>query len=147
MIQKIREVLKFKYTWRTYQQQFLDGFQEHIKDKHLHVIAPPGSGKTILGLEILTRIDKPTLVLAPTLTIRNQWRSRLLEFFTTTQDFKLFSLDIKKPDFITFSTYQSLYALTKSFDDNGKEILVEFIKSHGIQTLVLDEAHHRKNEW
>ncbi|TVZ16303.1 DEAD/DEAH box helicase family protein [Maribacter sp. MAR_2009_72] len=146
-MQKIRDLLKFKYTWRTYQQQFLDGFQEHIKDEHLHVIAPPGSGKTILGLEILTRIGKPTLVLAPTLTIRNQWRSRLLEFFTAKQDFKFSSLDIKQPDFITFSTYQSLYALTKSFDNNGKEMLVEFIKSHGIQTLVLDEAHHLKNEW
>jgi len=142
-----REVLKFKFTWRTYQQKFLDGFQEHIKDEHLHVIAPPGSGKTILGLEILIRIGKPTLVLAPTLTIRNQWRSRLLDFFTTKQDFRLFSLDIKKPNLITFSTYQSLYALTKSFDENAKQKLVEYVRSHDIQTLVLDEAHHLKNEW
>ena len=146
-MQKLSDLLKFKYTWRTYQQKFLDGFQEHIIDGHLHVIAPPGSGKTILGLEILTRIGKPTLVLAPTLTIRNQWRSRLLEFFSSKHDFEFLSLDIKNPDFITFSTYQSLYALTKSFDDKGKEMLVEFIKSHGIQTLVLDEAHHLKNEW
>ena len=90
-MQKLSDNLKFKYTWRNYQQKFLDGFQEHIKDGHLHVIAPPGSGKTILGLEILKRIGKPTLVLSPTLTIRNQWRSRLLEFFTVNGNFDNYS--------------------------------------------------------
>lgn len=146
-MQKFSELLKFKYTWRTYQKKFLDGFQEHIKDEHLHVIAPPGSGKTILGLEIVKRIGKPALVLAPTLTIRNQWRSRLMGFFAINEDFHSFSLDIKKPDLITFSTYQSLFSLTKSFDENAKQKLVEYIKSHKIETLVLDEAHHLKNEW
>ncbi|WP_291962818.1 DEAD/DEAH box helicase family protein [Maribacter sp.] len=146
-MQKFRELLKFKYTWRSYQQKFLDGFQSHIKDEHLHVVAPPGSGKTILGLEILIRIGKPTLVLAPTLTIRNQWRSRLLDFFAVQKDFDQYSLDLKKPSLITFSTYQSLFSLTKSFDENEKQQLLDFITSHGIKTLVLDEAHHLKNEW
>ena len=146
-MQKLSDNLKFKYTWRNYQQKFLDGFQEHIKDGHLHVIAPPGSGKTILGLEILKRIGKPTLVLSPTLTIRNQWRSRLLEFFTVNDNFDSYSLDIKSPELITFSTYQSLFALSKSFGENGKEQLLAYIKKHQIETLVLDEAHHLKNEW
>lgn len=146
-MQKISEILQFKYTWRNYQQEFLDGFQEHIKDEHLHVIAPPGSGKTILGLEILKRIGKPTLVLSPTLTIRNQWRSRLLEFFTVDGKFEDYSLNIKSPDHITFSTYQSLFSLSKSFGDNAKQQLLAFIKLHKIETLVLDEAHHLKNEW
>ncbi len=44
--------LKFCYNWRTYQEKFLSQFESHIHDNHLHVIAPPGSGKTILGLEI-----------------------------------------------------------------------------------------------
>ncbi|TDT46476.1 helicase-like protein [Maribacter spongiicola] len=146
-MQKLSDNLKFKYTWRIYQQKFLDGFQEHIKDEHLHVIAPPGSGKTILGLEILKRIGKPTLVLSPTLTIRNQWRSRLLEFFTVNGEFDAYSLDIKSPDQITFSTYQSLFSFSKSFGENAKEQLLAYIKEHQIETLVLDEAHHLKNEW
>ncbi|WP_396632568.1 DEAD/DEAH box helicase family protein [Maribacter sp. R86514] len=144
---QISTLLQFKYTWRNYQQKFLDGFQEHIKDEHLHVIAPPGSGKTILGIEILKRIGKPTLVLSPTLTIRNQWRSRLLEFFSVNGEFDAYSLDIKSPDQITFSTYQSLFSLFKSFGENAKEQLLAFIKLHKIETLVLDEAHHLKNEW
>lgn len=143
----LRKDLKFKFSWRSYQQLFLGSFKEHIKDKHLHVIAPPGSGKTILGLEMLIRVDRPTLVLSPTLTIRNQWRSRLLEFFTPNGCYDSLSLDIKSPDIITFSTYQSLYALSKSFGENSKQGLLEYIKVHKIETLVLDEAHHLKNEW
>ena len=139
--------LRFKFSWRNYQQKFLDSFQEHIKDEHLHVIAPPGSGKTILGLEMLIRIGKPTLVLAPTLTIRNQWRSRLLEFFTGDTTFNNYSLNIKSPSDITFSTYQSLFALSKSFGDTTKQKLLAYIKKYKIKTLVLDEAHHLKNEW
>ena len=139
--------LHFKYSWRSYQQQFLDGFESHIIDNHLHVIAPPGSGKTILGIEILRRIGKPTLVLAPTLTIRNQWRDRLLDFFDDEGNFEEYSLNIKKPKLITFSTYQSLFALYKSFSKSDSQSLVNFIQEHGIETLVLDEAHHLKNEW
>lgn len=139
--------LHFKFSWRSYQQKFLDGFESHITDNHLHVIAPPGSGKTILGLEILRRIGKPTLVLSPTLTIRNQWRDRLLDFFTDSGKFNEYSLNIKNPDLVTFSTYQSLFALYKSFSDTGAASLVKFVQEHNIETLVLDEAHHLKNEW
>jgi superfamily II DNA or RNA helicase len=139
--------LTFKFPWRDYQGKFLAGFQEHITDNHLHVIAPPGSGKTILGLEMLLRIGKPTLVLAPTLTIRNQWRDRLVDFFEPSPSADTLSLNIKKPELLTFSTYQSLFALHRSFEDNAEEQLLKFIKKHKIQTLVLDEAHHLKNEW
>ena len=137
--------LEFKFPWRSYQHTLLKNFDRHISDHHFHVIAPPGSGKTILGIEILRRLGKKTLVLAPTLTIRDQWENRLQEFFTEQNDFKAFSFNIKSPSEITFSTYQSLYALYKSFDD--KEEYFKFFKKHGIQTVVLDEAHHLKNAW
>ncbi len=138
--------LKFKFTWRSYQQRFLDHFQEHILDNHLHVVAPPGSGKTILGLEMLRQVGKPTLVLAPTLTIRNQWQSRLETFFLNNGSFDGYTLDIKNPKTLTFSTYQSLHALGKSLP--GKEDALKlFIEKQGIQAVVLDEAHHLKNEW
>ena len=142
-----RKGLKFKYDWRSYQKHFLDGFDTHITDNHLHVIAPPGSGKTILGLEILIRIGKPTLVLAPTLTIRNQWRDRLLDFFDENANFEAYSLNIKKPALITFSTYQSLFALDNSLKEKQTESLITFIEKHNIETLVLDEAHHLQNGW
>ena len=86
-------------------------------------------------------------MLAPTLTIRNQWRNRLLDFFADEGNFEEYSLNIKKPKLITFSTYQSLFALHKSFNELEAQSLVDFIQKHKIETLVLDEAHHLKNEW
>lgn len=137
--------LNFKYSWRKYQEVFLNHFQEHIKDNHLHVIAPPGSGKTLLGLEIVRRIGKRTIVLSPTLTIRNQWEERLQEFFTDKRYYEGASFDLNDLGDITFSTYQSLHALYKRSKD--EKAFLDYFKSAGIKAVILDEAHHLKNEW
>lgn len=143
---ELRKKLKFKFAWRSYQEKFLDRFEEHLADNHLHVVAPPGSGKTILGLEMLIRVNAPTLVLSPTLTIRNQWQQRLEAFFRWESGFDQYTTDIKNPSVITFSTYQSLHALDKSLTENQKR-LVDYIEEHDIETVVLDEAHHLKSTW
>jgi len=137
--------LEFNFPWRSYQANLLKHFNTHIEDNHFHVIAPPGSGKTILGIEIIRKLNKKTLVLAPTLTIRNQWENRLQTFFTKNEDFKPFSFDLRKPSDITFSTYQSLHAFYKTFEDKNE--YYAFFKKHNIETMVLDEAHHLKNAW
>ncbi|WP_158655204.1 DEAD/DEAH box helicase family protein [Flavivirga eckloniae] len=137
--------LKFNFPWRSYQANLLKSFNNHISDGHFHVIAPPGSGKTILGIEIIRRLGEKTLVLAPTLIIRNQWEDRLQSFFTKNEDYQSHSFNIKSPADITFATYQSLHAFYKTFED--KNNYYAFFKKHNIKTLVLDEAHHLKNEW
>ena len=162
------ENIKFKYSWRKYQQRVLDDLQEHLQDNHLHVVAPPGSGKTVLGLEVALRLNKPTLILAPTLAIRNQWVQRFCELFLQTETVPdWISYDIHNPKFLTVSTYQGLHAacnnlkINKDDDENEVESIKETKKtSNGnlnevvkqlnkqkIKTLVLDEAHHLKNEW
>ncbi|MDV7137493.1 DEAD/DEAH box helicase family protein [Maribacter sp. TH_r10] len=137
--------LKFRFPWRSYQGRFLENLPVHMADNHLHVIAPPGSGKTLLGLEILRQIGNKTLVLAPTLTIRNQWEERLQQYFTDKKDFEKISFAINNPSDITLSTYQGLHAFYKR-QTSESEFLV-FFKNNGIKTIVLDEAHHLKNEW
>ncbi|MGB3182022.1 MAG: DEAD/DEAH box helicase family protein [Cyclobacteriaceae bacterium] len=61
--------ITFKHEWRKYQKRVLDELEVHLDDNHLHIIAPPGSGKTVLGLEVAVRLDKPTLIFAPTVAI------------------------------------------------------------------------------
>ncbi|MDP2541461.1 DEAD/DEAH box helicase [Tenacibaculum discolor] len=122
--------LNFLFDWRPYQTKVLQNFSVHIQDDHFHIVAPPGSGKTILGIEIIKRIGKKTLILAPTLTIRNQWEDRLQNFFTTDCNFSQVSFDIKQPSDITFSTYQALHSFYKSFDT--KEAYYNFFKKHQI---------------
>lgn len=105
------EETKFKYSWRKYQQKVLDGLDDHLKDRHLHVIAPPGSGKTVLGLEVALRLNQATLILAPTIAIRNQWIQRFCELFLQTDLIpNWISKDIRNPKFLTIVTYQGLHA-------------------------------------
>lgn len=161
--------ITFKYRWRKYQQRVLDELQEHLTDRHLHVIAPPGSGKTVLGLEVAIRLNQPTLILAPTIAIRNQWIQRFCELFLqTTQSVDWISRDIRHPKFMTVVTYQGLHAAcnnlkieevdTEDEDETGEnekdkltnqnfETIVSELKSQNIKTIVADEAHHLKNEW
>ena len=72
---------RFQKTWRTYQQRVLSELEEHLGDDHLHVVAAPGSGKAVLGLAVVRRLNRPALILSPTLTIRDQWVQRLVEMF------------------------------------------------------------------
>ncbi|RDK88590.1 type III restriction/modification enzyme restriction subunit [Marinirhabdus gelatinilytica] len=125
----------------------MEEFDTHLEDDHLHVVAPPGSGKTVLGLEMVQRLDKKTLILAPTLTIRNQWYERMLECFVKDRNCIETSFSIKKPATLTFSTYQSLHSLFKNDLEYSSEKLLKFFQEAEIGTLVLDEAHHLKNEW
>ncbi|WP_341906991.1 DEAD/DEAH box helicase family protein [Fluviicola taffensis] len=160
--------ITFKYSWRKYQQRVLDELQDHLTDKHLHVIAPPGSGKTILGLEVALRLNNPTLILAPSIAIRNQWIQRFCELFLQieiTPDW--ISRDIRNPGFLTVVTYQGMHAACddliiieeeneeeeiaghndlKSTGSNVNKI-IQGLEVAGIQTIVVDEAHHLKNEW
>lgn len=165
--------IKFKYNWRKYQQRVLDELHEYLSDNHLHVVAPPGSGKTVLGLEVMLRLNRPTLILSPSITIRNQWIQRFCELFLQTgQPPEWISTDIRNPRFMTVITYQGLHAacnnlgeesdetdedkLSEEDESNHKEAhspnanldaIAKGLQEQGIQTIVVDEAHHLKNEW
>jgi len=164
----------FKYPWRDYQERVLSELSTHLDDDHLHVVAAPGSGKTILGLEVMRRINKPTVIFAPTLTIRNQWIERLRMMFLpkdeATAEINWLSTNLREPQFVTVITYQALYAVFSGqeaeieeddilFDVEGRAVQEKFdnrgdvvdvatlLKTAGIGTLVLDEAHHLRKEW
>ncbi len=107
--------VKFRFEWRQYQARVLSELHDHMDDKRLHVVAAPASGKTVLGIEVARRINGPTLVLAPTLAIRDQWVQRLEELFlpagAKTPDWV--SYDLSRPGFFTVSTYQLLHSFIK----------------------------------
>lgn len=135
----------------------------------MHVIAPPGSGKTVLGLEVVLRIGSPALILAPTIAIRNQWVQKFCELFLQTDitpDW--ISCDVRKPTFLTVVTYQGLHAACNNLsvaeheaelDDEEVEVkaiaannrnlekILAGLNAQRIKTIVTDEAHHLKNEW
>lgn len=146
----------------------LDELDEHLDDNHLHIIAPPGSGKTVLGLEVALRINKPTLIFAPTVAIKNQWIQRFCELFLQIKrrpDW--ISRDIKNPGFLTVVTYQALHAamsgetpdeehndpdeeneqIENSKKSTGSKEVISRLLAQKVGTIVVDEAHHLKNAW
>ena len=82
--------------------------QLDIQGKHLHIVAPPGSGKTVLGLYVWANlVRKPTLVLSPNSAIQAQWAARTDLFDLDGKD-EFITTDPKKPGLLTSLTYQSI---------------------------------------
>ena len=147
------ERVHFKGTFRDYQQRVLDRADGYLRDGKLHIVAAPGSGKTVLGLELIRKIDKPCLILSPTTAIREQWRARFCSLFADDEQAAdaLFSCDLHDVRLITSVTYQALYTAmerTEGGEDDCSDIdLMQLIGAHEIGTICLDEAHHLRNEW
>ena len=128
--------LSFQYPWRAYQARVLENLSLYREDQRVHIVAPPGAGKTVLGLEIVRRLNKKALILSPSLTIRGQWGQRFRDDFCADGD--LISHDLKKPAALTIVTYQAVF---EHFKRNGTEGL------EWVELLVVDECHHLRNEW
>lgn len=82
------ENFKFQYEFRKHQQMILDSFERKIKLNQnkvfkFHIVSPPGSGKTIVGLEIAKRLGVPTLVICPNTTIQGQWTEKYKMFLSS----------------------------------------------------------------
>lgn len=140
---------QFRHPWRPYQARVLQAFEQHLADRHFHLVAAPGAGKTVLGLEVMRRLATPALILAPTLAIRDQWRQRWLQDFRhpepdSPEHGVALSTDLEAPQSITISTYQGLHTAAKRI---GMPALIERLQAVGIGCLVLDEAHHLRKAW
>lgn len=158
--------LSFKGQWRQYQRRVLDKAESFMDDGKIHLVAAPGSGKTTLGIEFIQRFGNPTLILVPTVTIRQQWVDRIKQAFLSDDNLveQLISQDLKRPKMITVATYQALHSamnqvvgdsLIEDTDDESQQEHFNFQgfdirKTFGDQdlgTLCLDECHHLRNEW
>ena len=123
--------VKFYGTYRPYQQRVLDNLVAFLNNEKIHIVASPGSGKTILGLELIKRLDNPSLVLAPSIAIREQWIERFTNGFLSNKEEKDLwisnDLRIQKP--IICITYQAFYAAFKkeTFNEEDEEEIQEMI--------------------
>ena len=136
--------ISFRGTFRPAQQRILDAAGEYLADRKIHIVAAPGSGKTILGLELIRRIGKPALVLSPTAAIRDQWADRFAAYYLPEkEDISAWvSTDLLHPAVLTTVTYQALYAAARRTENPA-----DLLTAAGIGTVCMDEAHHLRSEW
>ena len=149
--------IKFKGTFRSYQQRILDSADLYLSDGKINIVAAPGSGKTILGLELIRRLGKPCIILSPTTTIREQWGERFNESFLPNgyNIDEYVNYDLNEIVLINSITYQALYSAMNKISSSNEDEEVDYsnidlfklIKENDIKTICLDEAHHLQNEW
>lgn len=92
-----------RFEWRPSQQHLLE-LCTHVTDERWHLAAPPGAGKTLIGLELARLVGRPTLVLSPTTAIRDQWRSSTAMFGADPETFTSAEVEGTAP--LTSVTYQ-----------------------------------------
>ncbi len=165
--------MTFRWPWREYQARVLDELPTLLQDGRLHVVAAPGSGKTVVGIELFRRLARPTVVMSPTRTIRDQWLDRLRDFLPPDQtpDPTWRSRDLAELRFFNSITYQALHtrareqaaapqdleaAATGESDDEAEQLgpsggelqhVIDLLRVAQIKVLILDEAHHLRASW
>lgn len=74
--------LAFHGSWRQYQQHALAAFDQGVQAgaRRTYIVAPPGAGKTLLGMEMLRRLGSRALVLVPNSALQGQWLRAARDF-------------------------------------------------------------------
>jgi len=96
-------------------------------ERQLHIVAPPGSGKTVTGLYLWAEvIQQPTLVLCPNSAIQSQWAARTDLFSTDGEALPKHwvSTETEQPGLLTSLTYQSV--TLPSRDDSTLDTMAVF---------------------
>ncbi len=146
-----KPTLNFKHSWRPEQQRVLDNVLRYLDDKRIHIVAAPGAGKTVIGIEIFNQLNLKALVVSPTRLIRNQWLQRVTDFLPTDEIPSWCSDTITQCKQLTATTYQGLFSLDKKLNDNDEktqyDCISQWFAQNKFKLLILDEAHHLKAAW
>lgn len=74
----------------------------------------------------MLRLNQPTIILAPTLMIKNQWESRFTQIFLQQKEKPAWiSMHIKSPANVTVTTHQALLSLYQTLEGKTNEAVVE----------------------
>lgn len=98
------------------------------------IVAPPGSGKTVMGLKIITEKQQPTLIVVHRKQIAEQWIERIQAFLNIPKKEigMIGSGKARKGNQITVALIQSL---SKKLERDPE------IANH-FGTIIIDECHH-----
>ena len=115
-----------------YQQEIID--KSHNCDGGV-IVAPPGGGKTVIGLSIIDKQSQPALILVHRAQLLSQWKERITQFLgVPKKEIGQFCGSKKKlGKQITVAMMQTLTRLNESE-------IAEIASKVG--TVIIDECHH-----
>jgi superfamily II DNA or RNA helicase len=125
--------IKFAGDLREYQINIVDKYINFVKDSGGGLLdVDPGKGKTVMGLYIIAKLKKKTLVIVHKSFLLNQWIERIQQFLPTARVGKIQGqiIDIENKD-IVIGMLQSL---------SQKEYPENLFDSFGL--TIYDETHH-----
>lgn len=129
--------IKFEGVLFDYQNNIIDKYIEHVGDSGGGLLdVEPGKGKTVMALNIISKLKRKTLVIVHKTFLMNQWTERIQTFLPTAKIGRIQAdiIDIEGKD-IVLGMLQSL-----SNKDYPPELWDEF----GL--CVFDECHHLSAE-
>ncbi len=137
------EGMQFRFPLRKYQQEILELTRRKLErgERALHIVAPPGAGKTIIGLQIVCELKEPALIISPTTTIQAQWGEKLGLFLPpdcaeTSTEHLIGTHEDKPLKPITLLTYQVLSTTSRE-----QEYLEKLAHQAWVQELVSGTAN------
>jgi hypothetical protein len=100
------------------------------------IVAPPGSGKTVIGLKIIAQKQQPALIIVHRKQLAEQWMERIETFLNIPKKEigKIGQGKTKIGKSITIATIQSL---VKELEKPGSANIV-----NAFGTIIVDECHH-----
>jgi len=103
------------------------------------LVLPCGSGKTVIGLGVMTEIKNETLILTTNITAVHQWIQELLDKTTlTSKQIGEYTGELKEVKPVTVTTYQ---ILTHRSDINGEFSHMKIFQQRNWGLIIYDEVH------
>ncbi|SDW68626.1 DNA excision repair protein ERCC-3 [Marininema mesophilum] len=128
----------YDFQLRDYQQRAIEAYCTTEQNSHGVVVLPCGAGKTIVGLGVMERIGRATLILTPHTTSVRQWIRELLDKTDLTEsEIGEYSGDQKSVKPITVATYQIL----THRDSTGQFTHMDLFNQRDWGLIVYDEVH------
>ena len=123
---------------RDYQLDAVSAFRAGGRGDHGVVVLPCGAGKTIVGIEVMARLQTETLILTTSITAVRQWISELVHKTNISPDLiGEYSGEKKDVKPVTVSTYQIISAKNSVGEQKHFKIFSE--RNWGF--IIYDEVH------
>ncbi len=129
------------FTIRPYQQIAINAFcsDGHVGTGYGTILLPCGAGKTIIGIGVLERFQRETLIVATNITALRQWIREILDKTTLREDqIGEYSGEKKEIKPITLCTYQVL-----TWKKKDEDVFPHFdkLRKQNWGLLIYDEVH------